>query len=103
AWNLVSAVNKKLICWCRENTAGPIICTKEYHDDDANGISGKFVADWTFFDVEGKGMQARTSSGAEKNRHLLYNATENKWKNGEATDAIVLVKLSDSTEQIAAE
>lgn len=101
AWNVMSAVDKSVHYWQRENAGGQAVCSQTYKTD--NDLSGKLTNDWTFFDDATKGMQAQTSGGAAKNRKLWINDS-GVWANATvAADAIVLVKLSSSTEQIASE
>ncbi len=106
-WDIRSAVDMTMFLWMRGAGVGVAIGTK----DAVTAVNGNFAPDWTFFDDAEKGMQAQTPHAATKSRFLSVNAAaqdtslaEKQWLGSSgATDALVLVKLSDSTEQIAAE
>jgi hypothetical protein len=95
-WDIRSAVNMTHFLWARETgTAFFAIGDK----DTVTAANGNYKPDWTFFDVDGKGMQMQTSACTK--RHAYINTTAGQWMGANsATDAIVLVKLSDSTSAV---
>lgn len=106
-WDVRSAVYMTMFLWMRGAGVGVAIGTKEA----VKAINDNFAPDWTFFDDAEKGMQAQTSHATTKGRFLCVNnvaqeasLAEKQWLgNSGAADALVLVKLSDSIEQIAVE
>ena len=101
-WDIRSAVNMHHFLWMRDAGVGVAVGTQE----EVKVVNANFDPAWNFFDVDGA-MQAQTNRAANKDRYLFVNTNTDGvlvWLgHSGATDAIVLVKLSDSTEQIAAE
>ena len=96
AWDIRSAVNMTHFLWARETGTAFFAIGDE---DTVTAANSKYKPDWTFFDVDGKGMQMQTS--ACTNRHAYINITAGQWMGANsATNAIVLVKLSDSTSAV---
>ncbi len=106
-WDVRSALDMKCFLWQKPAGFGIAICTP----DERNAVDTGFMPDWNFYDDAAKGMQAQTpNSAAHKTPRWLYvgaNAnmtTGYQWLGAKsATDAVVLVKISDSTEQIVTE
>lgn len=106
-WDVRSALDMTCFLWQKPSGAGIAICTP----DERNAVDTGFMPDWNFYDDAAKGMQAQTpNSAAHKTPRWLYvgaNAnmtTGYQWLGAKsATDAVVLVKISDSTEQIVTE
>lgn len=101
-WDVRSAVDMTMFLWMRGAGAGVAIGTK----GDVTAVQDDFSPSWNFFDDAEKGMQAQTPIAATKGRWLYVGAaaaspTGYQWLGAKlATDALVLVKLSNSTEQI---
>lgn len=106
-WDVRSALDMTCFLWQKPSGAGIAICTP----NERNAVDTGFMPDWNFYDDAAKGMQAQTpNSAAHKTPRWLYvGATANtttgyQWLGAKsATDAVVLVKISDSTEQIVTE
>lgn len=105
-WDVRSALDMKCFLWQKPAGFGIAICTPDERKFDTG-----FMPDWNFYDDAAKGMQAQTpNSAAYKTPRWLYVATNASTTTGcqwlgakSATDAVVLVKISDSTEQIVTE
>ena len=106
-WDVRSALDMQCFLWQKPSGAGIAICTP----DERNAVDTGFMPDWNFYDDAAKGMQAQTpNSAAHTTPRWLYVATNASTTTGcqwlgakSATDAVVLVKISDSTEQIVTE
>lgn len=106
-WDVRSALDMQCFLWQKPSGAGIAICTP----DERNAVDTGFMPDWNFYDDAAKGMQAQTpNSAAHTTPRWLYVATNASTTTGcqwlgakSATDAVALVKISDSTEQIVTE
>ena len=106
-WDVRSALDMTCFLWQKPSGAGIAICTP----NERNAVDTGFMPDWNFYDDAAKGMQAQTPNSAAHStpRWLYVGANANmttgyQWLGAKsATDAVVLVKISDSTEQIVTE
>lgn len=102
--NIRSAKNKHYFFRQKNNAGGMGVMTSEEYEvaKEAGTISGVYESAWNFINTN-SGMQA--FAGANE-RHLGVNADGTKWagfKAGGLIGEIILVKLSNSTEQIVSE
>lgn len=95
-WSIRSAVNLTHFLYSRNNGGSGVAIGVA---DQVTAVNANFTNDWTFLDDSAKGMQGQTSGNP---RYLYINESSSKWAmaNGMGT-GLILVKLSDSTEQIA--
>lgn len=100
SWTIASAVNKNELLWQRNANTGIAIGEEE----PIMKVKDSFKADWTFFDDATYGMQAQTTQGLVGNGFYLY-MNGSQWRNSQSAPAggLVLVKLSNSTDEIATE
>ncbi|MBQ5669678.1 MAG: hypothetical protein IIV29_03205, partial [Tidjanibacter sp.] len=93
-WDIRSAVNMTHFLWARETGAAFFAIGDK---DTVTAANGNYKPDWKFFDVDGKGMQMQTSACTTRHPYV----SNGQWMGAKsATDAIVLVKLSDSTSAV---
>lgn len=102
--NIRSAKNKNYFFRQKNNSGGMGVMTGEEYDaaKEAGTITGVYESAWNFINTN-SGMQA--FAGANE-RHLGVNADGTNWagfKAGGLIGEIILVKLSNSTEQIVSE
>ena len=99
-WNIISAVNMENYLWMRNANTAITVGTKE----EAIALNTNFSCDWYFSEDATKGMQAQTPIAIEKNFRVWVDPAAGRWRcKNSVVDTIILVKLSNSTEQIATE
>ena len=103
-FNIKSASDATRFLRQKNNAGGLAVVTKEEYEaaKEVETINGVYEANWKFFNHPSEGLQA--SAGANE-RHLGVKSDGTTWagfKESGLIGHLVLVKLSDSTKQIAA-
>lgn len=103
--NIQPAVNHARFLREKNNASGFAIVTNDEYDaaKDAGTISGVYESMWTFVDNATYGLQAFAGTNE---RHMGVNASTLLWQGYKSSGfcgGLVLVKISDSTEQIVTE
>lgn len=102
-WNIISAVNMENYLWMRNANTGITVGTEE-EAKTISDSSKNFSCDWYFSEDATKGMQAQTPIAITHNFRVYVDPAAGRWRcKNSVVDTIVLVKLSNSTEQIATE
>ena len=97
AWNIISAVNMENYLWMRNANSGITVGTEE----EAKVEYKSFSCDWYFSEDATKGMQAQTPVAIANNFRVWVDPANGRWRcKNSVVDTIILVKLSNSTDQI---
>ena len=86
--------------WMPNANTGITVGTEE----EAKTISKNFSCDWYFSEDATMGMQAQTPIAITNNYRVWVDPATGRWRcKNSVVDTIILVKLSNSTEQIVSE